>query len=301
MKKVILIVVTAILCTINSCFLCAQENPFEDFSFLFMTDIHLEPAKGAVEGFKKAIDTANKLDADFVLTGGDLIADALAVKHSRADSLYALYVETAKKFEKPVYNTIGNHELYGLYKESDADSLHPDYNDGMYKRYFGKTYYSFDHKGWHFIVLNSIVDAGNSEYKGYIDDEQMEWIKSDLEKIDKSTPVIISTHIPFITTYNQLSKGSLAPNEKWLVVNNSQEVLQLLNPYNVKLVLQGHLHIIEYISFQNKIQFLVGGAVCAKLWEGPNQGMEEGFMKIDIRGDEISWNYIDYGWEAVSD
>jgi len=64
----------------------------------------------------------------------------------------------------------------------------------MYKRYIGNPYYSFDHKGWHFIVLKSIVDAGNN-YKGYIDSVQIEWLKADLAKLDRSTPIVVSTHI----------------------------------------------------------------------------------------------------------
>ncbi|MGD2034085.1 MAG: metallophosphoesterase [Bacteroidales bacterium] len=297
MKKSLFKVTLLLACTVSV--MNAQPGPPEDFSFLFMTDIHLEYGKGAIDGFNQAIDTANRLGTDFVLTGGDLIADALAAKHSRADSLYALYVESVKAFEMPVYNTIGNHELYGLYEESGADTLDPDYYDGMYKRYLGKTYYSFDHKGWHFIVLNSIIDAGNSRYIGYIGDEQMEWLKNDLRNIDHETPVIVSTHIPFVTTYSQFRNGALAPNEEGLVITNSQEVFKVLQPYNLKLVLQGHLHIIEYINMQDKIRMLIGGAVSAHWWGGPNLGMEEGFMKIDIRDGEIFWNYIDYGWEAV--
>jgi len=37
----------------------------------------MEPGRRAPEGFKTAIDVANKMDGDFVLTGGDMIADAL--------------------------------------------------------------------------------------------------------------------------------------------------------------------------------------------------------------------------------
>ena len=229
------------------------------------------------------------------------MADALGAKHSTADSLYALYIETIKNFQMPVYNTIGNHELYGFYEESESNSLDPDYGDGMYKRYFGKTYYSFNHKGWHFIVLNSIVEGDSNNYIGYVDDEQMNWLRNDLELIDTITPIIVSTHIPFVSTFNQFREGSLAPNEDWMVIVNSMDILEMLSPYNLKLVLQGHLHMIEYINIQNSIEFLVGGAVSASWWEGPREGMEEGFMKIDIRGDSISWNYIDFGWEAVEE
>jgi 3',5'-cyclic AMP phosphodiesterase CpdA len=284
------------MCTL---YIFAQIPSNQDFSFVFMTDIHLQYERNAIEGFNKAIDSVNKLNPDFVLTGGDMINDALKAKHSKADSLYSLYLKLLKRFQMPVYNTIGNHELYGLYKESGADPLHSDYNTGMYKRYIGKTYYSFDHKGWHFIILKSIVEDTDSTYLGYIDDEQIEWLKNDLEKIDKEIPVIVSTHIPFVTSYNQFRKGSMAPNDEGLVVANSRDILLMLYPYNLKLVLQGHLHIIEEINMQNRIRFLVGGAVCARWWKGLNQGMEEGFMKIDIRDGEVYWDYIDYGWEAV--
>lgn len=292
MKKFIL-PVGFVICTLLS----AQPQKPEDFNFIFMTDIHLEPGKRAPEGFRMAIDTANKLEADFMLTGGDLIADALGASHERADSLYALYTSSVKALNMPQYNTIGNHELYGIYRKSGADTTNPDYNDGMYKRYFGKTYYSFDHKGWHFIVLNSIIDA-HDRYIGYIDEAQQEWLKEDLAGIDPETPVILSTHIPFITTYNQLRKGALAPSDPGLVVNNSRDILLLFAGYNLKLVLQGHLHIIEYIQLQQNIHFLTGGAVSAGWWEGPLQGMEEGFMLIKLRDEEVMWEYIDFGWDA---
>lgn len=301
MSKIKLICLTALITISVGSALLAQSSESSDFSFIYMTDIHLEYGKGAVDGFKMAIDTANKIDADFLLTGGDLISDALGARHSKADSLYKLYVASIEDMDMPVYNTIGNHELYGLYEKSGADTLHPDYNDGMFRRYLGKTYYSFDHKGWHFIVLNSIAEGDDNNYIGYIDDDQMNWLRNDLEKIDTLTPIIISTHIPFLSTFNQLRKGSMAPNDEWLVVKNSQEILLMMQPYNLKLVLQGHLHIIEYINLQNSIQFLVGGAVSAKWWRGPNLSMEEGFMKIDIKGEDISWNYVDYGWEVAKE
>ena len=54
----------------------SEENS-NDFSFVFMTDIHLKPELGAPEGFQMAIDTVNVMQPDFVITGGDLIDDAL--------------------------------------------------------------------------------------------------------------------------------------------------------------------------------------------------------------------------------
>ena len=48
-------------------------------------------------------------------------------------------------FNMPVYNTMGNQDLFDIYEESPEDESHPDYKYGLFERYLGDTYYSFDH------------------------------------------------------------------------------------------------------------------------------------------------------------
>ena len=59
--------------------------------------------------------------------------------------LYKLYLETEEKFNMPVYNTLGNHEIFGIYKESGVSSDHPEYGEKMFEKRIGESYYSFDH------------------------------------------------------------------------------------------------------------------------------------------------------------
>ena len=61
-----------------------------------------------------------------------------------------------------------------------------------------------------------------------------------------------------------------------------KEILDLFKGYNLKLVLQGHLHTIEDI-FIDGIHFLTGGAISAVWWTGPNRSFEEGFMLLSIK------------------
>jgi predicted phosphodiesterase len=84
------------------------------------------------------------------------------------------------------------------------------------------------------------------------------------------------------------------------VIENSRDVLDLFSGHNLKLVLQGHLHIVEE-AYIDGIRFITGGAVCAKWWEGPRQGMEEGYVLVHVTGEEIDWEYVDYGWDAVKE
>jgi 3',5'-cyclic AMP phosphodiesterase CpdA len=272
------------------------------FTFIFMTDIHIEPQQKAPQGFLKAINLANSMNPDFVLTGGDLVMDALGQPFGKADSLYKLYTELSKNIKAPLHNTIGNHEHFGVYTESKVSTKHPDYGSKMFERYFGKTYYSYNHKGWHFIVLNSVGITPQRGYIGHIDAQQMEWIKQDLATITPSTPVVISTHIPLLSLYTYVFSGNMAQNDSATVVINAREVLDLFKGYNLRLVLQGHQHFYEDITYQidnQTIRFITGGAVCASWWGGPERGLQEGFLKVDIKGSEIETQYIDYEWDAV--
>lgn len=276
---------------------CSQTG--YDFSFVFMTDIHVQPEKKAAEGLKKAIDRINVISPDFVITGGDLVMDALAQKFERADNLYKLYDKTMKDLLVPVYNTIGNHEHFGWYEKSGVEPSHPEYGKKMFKNRLGngKTYFSFAHDGWHFLLLDSVGDTGEGSYYGWIDEEQIEWIKNDLAKVDKSTPVAVSVHIPFITAMTQLIDGSLEANGKGRVINNSKEVLELFKDHNLKLILQGHLHYLEDICV-NGVHYITAGAVSARWWNGPRYGVEEGFLLVNVKGEDFDWEYIDYGWEV---
>jgi Icc protein len=274
---------------------CRNKSEKESFSFAFLTDIHLTPDLNAVAGFKQAITTINDLNPDFVITGGDLIMDALGQRYTRADSLYNLYSETAGNFKMPVHNTMGNHEIYGIYKSSDADTLNPEYGERMFEKRLGNSYYSFAHKGWKFMILNSVEDTKKNRYTGKIDEEQVTWIKDELHNTDSLTPIVVCTHIPFLTANTQKYEGTTVANDSSTVIYNGKEVLDLFTGHNLKLVLQGHLHTVEDIYIDG-IHFITGGAVSAGWWKGPNRGFEEGFMLITTNKDDITWKYVDYGW-----
>ena len=285
----LLFVVVTMNCT-------AQDS--KKFRFVFMTDIHITPKNHAVEGFTKAIEVAENLNPDFIVTGGDLIMDALAQKYSRADSLYNLYLQTSAKFKKPVYNCMGNHEIWGWDPKNDADTTNSEYGKGMYAKRINPAWYSVDLHGWHFIFLSSIQRDYSGQYTGGIDKAQLEWIKNDLAKIYKSTPVAVITHIPFITLEAQYYTGALAACGPWEVITNSRETLDLFKGHNLKLVLQGHLHYYEKMEIAGTT-FITGGSIAGAWWTGPYRDTQEGFVVIDADGKDFSAKYFDYGWEPV--
>lgn len=269
------------------------------FRFVFMTDIHVMPELRGVEGFTAAIDAVNKLDPDFVITGGDLIYDALGVDYERADSLYRMFGELCGRFEMPVYHTIGNHEVFGLYAGSGVDPSHPEFGRKMFAERLGggSSSSSFDFGGWHFIMLDTIGFTGTRRYFGHVVPETLEWLARDLEKTPVDAPIVLCVHIPLVSPSMQIEYGSVDGVPPAEMVTNTPEVLAAFEGRDLRLVLQGHLHIVEQAQVRGT-KFVTGGAVCGAWWKGPFRGFAEGFMVVDVKNGAIDYHYEGYGWQA---
>lgn len=279
---------------------CDQKEDQPLFTFIFMTDIHVQPEREASAGLSQALVKAEALHPDLIVTGGDLIMDALGQSYGRADSLYQLYDQLTANVKVPIYNTLGNHEVFGLYEKSGISPDHPEYGKQMFlnRMDLKQTYYSFDHKGWHFVILDAIGFTDDRRYYGHIDSLQLEWLAEDLAGAGPEKPIIMSTHIPFVSVVPQLVNGSQEPVGKGYIIINSHEVIEVIEPYNVKLVLQGHLHHLEETAVRD-MSFVTAGSVSARWWLGPYEGTEEGFLHVKVYPDSLDWGYVDYGWEVA--
>lgn len=285
-----------------------DQGSQDSFSFVFMTDIHLQPGHkysglpqvpelSPHKAFAMAIDTINRIGPDFVISGGDQVYDAMRGQ-ARADSLFETFRTAIGLLEMPVYLTVGNHDLFGIYEESPSGPEHPDYKYGKYQRYFGKTYYSFDHKGWHFIVLNSL-DAANFAYHGAFDSLQTEWLKQDLAGLTPETPVVVTLHLPMVSVMRQLYPPNDPGNGDNGWIRNRNEILDIFRGHNLRLILQGHLHWMEDIYIMERdLRIITGGSVAGRpTWGGFRENEPPGFLLFNIEGQDISWKFIDYGWQ----
>jgi len=283
MKTILLTTIFLFSLSIANAVETESNDKRNSFSFAFFTDIHLNKKNnGCFTAFEKAIETAKKSKVDFIMTGGDNVdIDVLNDDASTAHELFQKFAEKIEKSEITFYPTIGNHDRF--WGVSKNDQL---YNQGLFEKYLGKTYYSFDQKGWHFIILNT----SNS----VVNDEQKKWLETDLQSIDSKTPIVVSVHVPFLSVYYPTLKGKYTDTDTF---SNFKEIWNMFENKNLKLVLQGHMHLYEEIKVKN-VQFITAGAVSASWWGGAYHGTEEGFLKVNIEGNDFDWEYIDYGWEV---
>jgi len=279
----------------------------ESFTFLYFTDTHIQPELNAAEGCRMCFAQMVHEPVQFAICGGDLIYDALAVDRSRANMLWELYRQTSSSLHVPVHYVIGNHDVFGVTPKSGVAPSDPEYGKKAYQDRYGAAHYSFDYRGWHFVVLDSIGLHADRSWTGEVGQEQIAWLKEDLEKTWTQTPVIVVTHIPLVTgAVNYVSRsewlkktsdvGSLVNS---LMVTDAAEVIDVLLGYKVRAVLQGHTHVNEEIEFRG-LRFMTSGAVSGNWWSGIRGGSPEGYSIVTVGADgSVRREYRTYGFHSV--
>ena len=286
---------------LSSCFLTSAQaqtkvksKPSDStFSFVYVTDIHLDYKNNSVQYFDKAITKINNLKPEFIVTGGDNIMDAGYPSESRADSLYELYKSEIKRFNMPVHTGIGNHESFGV-NNPKISPENPMYGKKMYESKLGKRYYTFSNKGWKFFMLDDIMETGTrGQYSACIDDEQMGWLKKELAATDSLTPIVICSHIPYFSSLPSMKIIKSGPLEKSRDndgISNSLEFFKLFAHHNLKLVLQGHIHFFE-VLYANGITYVSGAPLTGAIWRTLTK--ENGLCLFTIKGDDLTWKFIE--------
>jgi hypothetical protein len=194
-------------------------SAYDDFYFVQLSDSHWgfsgPPNPDAANTLKKAVASVNALTEppDFIVFTGDLTHTTDDPKERRRrmaefrDIVGGLNVKT----------------IHFMPGEHDA-SLD---NGAAFKEYFGKTHYSFDHKGVHFIVVDNVSDPGAK-----IGDEQLEWLKGDLAQQKNDARIVVFTHRPLF---------DLVPQWDW-ATRDGDKAIALLMPYTNVTVFYGHIH-----------------------------------------------------------
>lgn len=191
----------------------------DDFYFVQLSDTHWgfsgAANPDAAHTLEKAVEAVNALTdpPDFIVFTGDLTHTTDNPKERRKRMAEFRQIVAALKV-KNCYYMPGEHD-------AALD------NGAAFKEYFGKTHYSFEHKGVHFIALDNVSDPGAK-----IGEEQLDWLKADLASQKIDARIVVFTHRPLF---------DLAPQWDW-ATRDGDEVIALLMPYTNVTVFYGHIH-----------------------------------------------------------
>lgn len=264
----------------------------KSFTTAFITDIHIKPLEVAETGMKKALQSVNQLkpQPDFIINGGDSIMDALAATKESTQTQWDLFNKILIAENKlPVKHCMGNHDIWGwqLKENVKADSL---YGKAWWLKQTGnsKTYYSFTHKDWHFIFLDS-VQENNGGYIALLDDEQFTWLENELNN-SKEKFVCIVSHIPIISFCSAMFFKDMLPNGDWklsraLLHTDARRIKELFKKYpTIKACLSGHIHLQDEVNYLG-IKYFCNGAISGNWWKGSFQDFAPAYALFDFYND----------------
>ncbi|MFM9097842.1 MAG: metallophosphoesterase family protein [Phycisphaerales bacterium] len=275
-----------------------------------LTDIHVQPERGAEAGMAAALAHAQSWKPDLLITGGDSVMDVFEAKRGRADELRTLFRQTlARECSVPLQHVTGNHDIFGWQRaRSGTSGTEADWGKKFACDLFGvpRTFHSFDRGAWRFVCLDSVQPKGDG-YTAYLDDEQFDWLSKLLAATPKSTHVCVVSHIP-IMSITALTYGAPRPraeNGTDTVITHAEmhtdaTVLHDLFKAagNVKLCLSGHTHLLDRCDVDG-VSYVCDGAVSGAWWKGAVEGVNPGYGRIELRPDgTFTHAYATYGWTA---
>ncbi|MGE5448371.1 MAG: metallophosphoesterase [Bacteroidales bacterium] len=232
--------------------------------FGMLSDIHYAGREAAppryyrqsLEKVKECIDLMNREKVDFVIELGDF-KDQDPVPNEANTLKYLSDIENVfHQFNGLTYHVLGNHDMDGISKEQFLSRV---VNTGIPAT---ESYYSFNLKGLHFVVLDgnftregTAYDHGNFTWDNTrIPEAELNWLKEDLK----------ANELPAIVFIHQMLDDSKSKEQS---VHNAAEVRQVLEQSGkVICVFQGHVHEERY-SLINNIHYYSMMAVVDN--EGP--------------------------------
>jgi len=237
-----------------------------NFRFAVVSDLHIalphtiwdHPSRFhlvevSIPAFESVIEHLTQLNLDFLLLPGDL------TQHSEPENHIWLQEKLAK-LPFPTYVVPGNHDVPVLMANEQsigfADFPH-------YYRKFGyenpqQLYYTHQLlPGVRLIGLNSNFFNEQGEQVGRLDADQLRWLEEVLAAADDELVLVMVHH----NVVEHLPEQSRHPIGKRYMLENSLELLQILQHYGVKLVFTGHLHIQDVACSQGVYDITTGSLV----------------------------------------
>jgi len=206
------------------------------------------------EHFMANIERTNASGADFAVIVGDLI-------HGYTDDTdlierqWDAYDDAIRRFTVPLYSVAGNHDIWN------------EKSKRIWLQRRGPLYFSWSHKGCHFIALNSEIPGQMDRIAG----EQLEWLRHELEKARSARRIFVFVHKPLWT----LKPEGPGEQNQWM-----REVHPLLARHGVDTVFAGHHH--HYLLYPplDGVRYVVTGGAGAEI--GPYRLAGDFFHVLDV-------------------
>ncbi|MBV8100409.1 MAG: metallophosphoesterase [Verrucomicrobia bacterium] len=194
-----------------------------DFTFVQISDSHIGFNKDAnnnvIGTLQEAINRIKALPTkpDLIIHTGDLTHLAEADEFDTVDQ---------------ALKGTGVSDIFYVPGEHDVLSDNGEqYRNRFAKGTNGDGWYSFTHRGVHFVGLVNVMGKAEAGL-GSLGQDQLTWLDKDLSSLSTSTPIIVFAHVPLWEVYPQWGWGT----------QDGAQALALLKRFGSVSVLNGHIH-----------------------------------------------------------
>lgn len=276
----------------------------DSFEFAVLGDAGVSAGRPDCNGNRvlaNLVQMINKDGPDFTVFTGDGPEQG-----SPIDNM-VLFRETLSSVNSPWYPVIGNHEIY---LGASPDGKKSDGEENFIKVFSDKlplrdargkvvSYYSFDYKETHFIVLDTAWQhKAESKKKGlYPGGTQWNWLLRDLQSArPKSRHIFIFGHEPPILPYpfksnENINKLGGLYGTSWNYPEAAKAFIQLCRQYSVDAVFSGHIH--TYFKFiDNNVTYLITGGAGQELHTPSVFGGFHHYVRCSVTGDQIKYEVV---------
>lgn len=274
MKKIVFMVFLILLSS------CAAYKPIEDFNGLNIVvanDLHYAH-QSMIGNHERSRDITLKADGkqinylpeiieafvyqmkqeqpDVIILNGDIVFNGERDNHIYLSKLLS-------DLDALVLINPGNHDIdspdairmneYRSYRMGSVtqDEFKKIYQNYGYHQASSQDFYSLSYKvkvsdSLHIVMLDSRCDSRCEDLNdGLIKPETLAWLENELKTSkDENAEVIVASHHSVLIHYPRLREG--------FVIQNDKELKELLNKYDVKLVLTGHIHV-QHIATETNL------------------------------------------------
>ncbi len=249
-----------------------EDSDSKEYSFIVFGDFRpLRRDRPYHEGVLKTLKEIEMIKPDFVISTGDAYY-GYGGTFERFRNEIDYFVAMSRQISVPFFNVLGNHELGG-------GGMRKDY----VKQRFGNTYGSFDYGNSHFIILNT-EEKGK---EGTIMDEQLEWLKKDLERNRKAKNIFVFMHRPMFSVIDP----DLLFRKSFKDKMNRDLLHSIFKEFNVKAVFAGHEHLYSE-TVKDGIRYIVTGGGGSPLYQSPRGGGFFHYIIVSVKGNDIKFDVI---------
>lgn len=231
--------------------------------------------------YRAAIEAVNRARPAFVAFGGDMVDDPVD------DGQHEEFMRITKELdaEIPIYLAPGNHDAGENALKATAKSL------AKYRELFGPDYYTFEHLGARFFVLNTTM----LDHPHEVADEAEAQLTFLAEQLGEAYsrgegPLVLIGHHPlFLATPDE-------PDTYWNLSGAYRyRILELIHRFGVVAAFSGHIHR-NSVARDGGFEMVTSGPVGYPLGDDPS-----GYRIVQVYPDRIEHTYHSLGLDTGED